>query len=94
MKATRVLDTEKQPIDGWRALTSAIILNAVETYKHNADTWQRLSAIIWLAGDDFPLFAEVAGLHTENGLKFLQVNNDRQTTSVRAGSARTVARPR
>lgn len=72
-----------------RQLAAGVVLNAVETYCRSSDTWQRLEAICWLASRDFEVFADVAGLHITDGLKFLQVRHGR-TRSIGAGSAAVV----
>ena len=70
---------------GYKVLALATILQAVRDLKSN-DLPSSLDAAMFLTGDDFPLWAEAAGIPDANGYSLLIGGNKWMTKALSAYS--------
>jgi hypothetical protein len=64
------LPPDEIPVQNFRAFAAAIVTQALKDAQE-AKLERKLDAVLWLAGPDFPIWADLAGLTTDSALDLL-----------------------
>jgi len=66
----------------WRGLMAAVIAQAVADLK-SPDLIKSLDAVLFMTGDDFPLWAEAVGAPDLDGIQFLISGRARKVSHIK-----------